>query len=102
MHNINQDVKNDKLDPVAYSLQEGVLYRRVIEGGQSFQVIYVPRTPESLIQAILQTAHDESGHNGSPELIQPSKGCITGKASKKMCYSTEGTATHVNYTRLLQ
>ena len=59
-------LKNCKLDPVAYSLQEGILYRRVIEGGQSFQVIYVPRTPESLIQAILQTAHDESGHNGFP------------------------------------
>ena len=38
----------------------------LIEGGQSFQVIYVPRTPESLIQSILQTAHDESGHNGFP------------------------------------
>ena len=59
-------LKNGKLDPVAYSLQEGVLYRRVVEGGQSFQAIYVPRTPESLIQAILQAAHDESGHNGFP------------------------------------
>ena len=56
-------LKNGKLDPVAYSLKEGVLYRRVIEGGQSFQTIYVPRTPESLIQAILQTAHNESGYN---------------------------------------
>ena len=59
-------LKNGKLDHVAYSLQEGILYRRIIEGGQSFQAIYVPRTPESLIQAILQTAHDESGHNGFP------------------------------------
>ena len=59
-------LRNGKLDPVAYSLQEGILYRRVIEGGQSFQVIYVPRTPESLIQVILQTAHNESGHNGFP------------------------------------
>ena len=57
---------NGKLDPVAYSLQEGIHYRRVIEGGQSFQAIYMPRTPESLIQVILQTAHDESGHNGFP------------------------------------
>ena len=59
-------LKNGKLDPVAYNLQEGVLYRRVIKGGQSFQAIYIPKTPESLIQAILQTAHDESGHNGFP------------------------------------
>ena len=59
-------LKNGKLDPIAYSLHEGVLYRRVIEGGQSFQAIYVPRTPKSLIQVILHTAHDEAGHNGFP------------------------------------
>ena len=59
-------LKNGKLDPIAYSLHEGVLYRRVVKGGQSFQAIYVPRTPESLIQAILQAAHDEAGHNGFP------------------------------------
>ena len=57
-------LENGKLDPVAYSLQEGILYRQVIDGGQSFQVIYIPKMPESLIQSILQTAHDESGHNG--------------------------------------
>ena len=59
-------LKNGKLDLVAYSLQEGILYRRVIEGGQLFQAIYMPRTLESLIQVILQTAHDESGQNGFP------------------------------------
>ena len=46
-------LKNNKLDPIAYSLHEGILYRRVVKGGQSLQAIYVPRTPESLIQAIL-------------------------------------------------
>ena len=59
-------LKNGKLDPAAYSIHEGILYRRVIAGGQSFQAIYMPRMPESLIQSILQTAHDESGHNGFP------------------------------------
>ena len=59
-------LENSKLDPVAYSLQEGILYHQVIEGGQSFQAIYIPKTPESLIQSILKTAHDESGHNGFP------------------------------------
>ena len=38
----------------------------------------------------------------SPERIQPSEGCITGKESKKMYFSTAEIATHVNYTRLLQ
>ena len=46
-------LENGELDPVAYSLQEGILHRRVIEGGQSFQAIYIPKTPESLIQSIL-------------------------------------------------
>ena len=59
-------LKNGKLDPIVYSLHEGVLYRRVVEGAQSFHAIYVPRTPKSLIQAILQAAHDEAGHNGFP------------------------------------
>ena len=31
-------------------------------------MIYIPRMPESLIQSILQTAHDESGHNRFPRM----------------------------------
>ena len=56
-------LESGKLDPVAYSIQEGILYHHVLEGRQSFQAIYIPQTPESLIQSILKTAHDESGHN---------------------------------------
>ena len=55
-------LEHGKLDPVAYSVQEGILYHHVIEGGQSFHTIYVPKTPESLIQSILKVAHNESGH----------------------------------------
>ena len=47
-------------------MKDGVLYRRVTEGGQSFQAIYIPKTPPSLIQSILKAAHDYSGHNGFP------------------------------------
>ena len=81
-------LENGKLDPVAYSLQEGILHRCVIEGGQSFQAIYIPKTPESLIQSILKTAHDESGHNGFPRTYS--------------AFNTAEIATHANYTRLLQ
>ena len=38
----------------------------------------------------------------SPELIQPSEGCTTGKESRKMYYNTAETATRVSYTKLLQ
>ena len=55
-----------RLDPLVYSINDGILYCRVIEGGQTFQAIYVPRTPPGLIQSILKAAHDDSGHNGFP------------------------------------
>ena len=38
----------------------------VMEGGQAFKAIYVPKTPPSLIQSILKAAHDDAGHNGFP------------------------------------
>ena len=59
-------LRHGKLDPLVYSLSDGVLNRRVIEGGQTFQAIYVPRTPPGLIESILKAAHDDSGHNGFP------------------------------------
>ena len=67
-------LENGKLDPVAYSLREGILYRQVIEGGQSFHAIYIPKTPESLSNRyskqhmMNQVTMDSQGH------IQPSKG----------------------------
>ena len=59
-------LERGKLDPIAYSIEGGVLYRRVTEGGQAFKAIYVPKTPPSLIQSILKAAHDDAGHNGFP------------------------------------
>ena len=59
-------LRQGKLDPVAYSIEDGVLYRRVTEGGQSFHAIYIPKTPQSLIQSILKAVHNDSGHNGFP------------------------------------
>ena len=59
-------LRRGKLDPLVYSMNDGVLHRRVIEGGQTFQAIYVPRMPPGLIESILKAAHDDSGHNGFP------------------------------------
>ena len=59
-------LRHGKLDPIAYSMEYGVLYHRVTEGGQSFHAIYIPKTPPSLIQSILKAAHSDSGHNGFP------------------------------------
>ena len=62
----------------------------------------MPRTPESLIQSILRTAHDESGHNGFPRTYSAIRRLYYWKESKKTYFSTAGIATRVNYTRLLQ
>ena len=51
-------LRRGRLDPLVYSIDDGILYRRVIEGGQTFQAIYVPRTPPGFIQSILKAAHD--------------------------------------------
>ena len=59
-------LRRGKLDPIAYSIEDGVLYRHVTEGGQSFHAIYIPKTPQSLIQSILKATHNDSGHNGFP------------------------------------
>ena len=59
-------LRRGKLDPIAYSIEDGVLYCHVTEGGQSFHAIYIPKTPQSLIQSILKAAHNDSGHNGFP------------------------------------
>ena len=57
-------LRRGKLDPIAYSMEDGVLYHRITEGGQSFHAIYIPKTLPSLIQSILKAAHNDSGHNG--------------------------------------
>ena len=36
-------LRRGKLDPITYSIEDGVLYRRVTERGQSFHAIYIPR-----------------------------------------------------------
>ena len=90
-----------KLDPLVYSMNDGVLHRRVVEGGQTFQAIYVPRTPPGLIESILKAAHDDSGHNGFPRTYSAISN-ITGKVSKKTYGNIAPIATLVNCTGLLQ
>ena len=60
-------LRHGRLNPLVYSIDDGVLYHCVTEGGQTFQAIYIPKTPLSLIQSILKAAHDDSGHDGFPQ-----------------------------------
>ena len=52
---LKHKLQHNKLDKEYYSL--------VIDGGQEFQAIYLPSV---LILQVLQTAHDNLGHNGFP------------------------------------
>ena len=55
---------NNRLDKEYYSLDEnGLLMRKVIDGGHEFCAIYLPSV---LIFQILRIAHDDLGHNGFP------------------------------------
>ena len=55
-------LQNNRLDKEYYSLDENeLLTRKVIDGGHEFRAIYLPSV---LIFQVLQTAHDDLGHNG--------------------------------------
>ena len=61
-------LRRGKLNPLAYSIDDGVLYRHVTEGGQAFDAIYVvrrrgrlaPRQPLSV--CALLPAYEENRH----------------------------------------
>ena len=61
---LKRKLHNNRLDKEYYSLDENeLLTRKVIDGGHKFHAIYLPSI---LIFQVLQTAHDDLGHNGFP------------------------------------
>ena len=57
-------LQNNRLNKEYYSLDENeLLTRKVIDSGHEFRTIYLPSI---LIFQVLQTAHDDLGHNGFP------------------------------------
>ena len=61
---LKHKLQYNKLDKEYYSLDENeLLTRKVIDGGHEFHAIYLPSV---LILQVLQTAHDDLGHNGFP------------------------------------
>ena len=64
IENLKRKLQNNRLDKEYYSLDENeLLTRKVIDGGHEFHAIYLPSV---LIFQVLQTAHDDLGHNGFP------------------------------------
>ena len=61
---LKHKLQHNKLDKEYYSLDENeLLMRKVVDGGHKFHAIYLPNV---LIFQVLQTAHNDLGHNGFP------------------------------------
>ena len=74
-------LQNNRLDKEYYSLDENeLLTRKVIDGGHKFCTIYLPSV---LIFQVLQTAHDDLGHNGFPRTYAALKRVFFWKGMKE-------------------
>ena len=74
-------LQNNRLDKEYYSLDENeLLMRKVIDGGHEFCTIYLPSV---LIFQVLQTAHDDLGHNGFPRTYAALKQVFFWKGMKE-------------------
>ena len=63
---LKHKLHHNKLDKEYYSLDENnLLMWKVVDGGHKFHAIYLPSV---LIFQVLQTAHDDLGHNGFPRI----------------------------------
>ena len=59
---LKHKLQHNKLDKEYYSMDEnGLLTRKVVDGGHEFCAIYLPNV---LVFQVLQTAHNDLGHNG--------------------------------------
>ena len=74
-------LQHNKLDKEYYSLDENeLLTRKVIDGGHEFRAIYLPSV---LTFQVLQTAHDDLGHNGFPRTYAALKRVFYWKGMKE-------------------
>ena len=59
---LKHKLQHNKLDKEYYSMDEnGLLTKKVVDGGHKFHAIYLPNV---LVFKVLQTVHDDLGHNG--------------------------------------
>ena len=80
---LKHKLQNNGLDKEYYSLDENeLLTRKVIDGGHEFCAIYLPSV---LIFQVLQTAHDDLGHNGFPRTYAALKRVFFWKGMKETC-----------------
>ena len=75
---LKHKLQHNKLDKEYYSMDEnGLLMRKVVDGGHEFCAIYLPNV---LVFQVPQTAHNDLGHNGFLRTYAALKEFSTGKA----------------------
>ena len=78
---LKHKLQNNRLNKEYYSLDENeLLTRKVIDGGHEFHAIYLPSI---LTFQMLQTAHDDLGHNGFPRTYAALKRVFFRKGMKE-------------------
>ena len=78
---LKHKLQHNKLDKEYYSLDKNeILMRKVVDSGHKFHAIYLPNV---LIFQVLQTAHDDLGHNGFPRTYAALKQVFYWKGMKE-------------------
>ena len=62
---LKHKLEHNKLDKEYYKMEDGLLKRKVLDGGNEIWSIYLPA---SLVLQVLRAAHDDLGHNGFPRI----------------------------------
>ena len=78
---LKHKLTHNKLDKEYYNIDEnGLLTRKVIDGGHKFCAIYLPAV---LVLQVLHEAHDDLGHNGFPRTCAALKRVFYWKGMKE-------------------
>ena len=78
---LKHKLQHNKLDKEYYSMDEnGLLTRKVVDGGHKFCAIYLPNV---LVFQVLRTVHGDLGHNGFPRTYAALKRVFYWKGMKE-------------------
>ena len=91
-------LKRGKLAPLVYNMNDGVLHRRVVEGGQMFQP-YMSRGATRFNRVHTEAAHDDSGHNGFPRTYSAIRRLYYWKGIKEDVTATLHQLLHLSTTQ---
>ena len=92
---LKHKLEHNKLNKEYYRMEDGLLKRKVVDGGHEFWSIYLPA---SLVLQVLQAAHDNLGHNRFPRTYAAVKQIFYWKNIKENIGTTAKCAQCACYT----